>query len=182
LRAQILEGAPVDVYASANMANMDRIEAAGAAAGTPRIFAWNRLQIAVPRGNPAGVTGLADLAREELLVGLCAREVPCGTFARTALSRAGIVPAVDTEEPDVRALLTKVGLGELDAAVTYATDVAASDAVDGIAIPGSLNVDATYPVVVLAGAPNPAVARAFVDHVLSAAGRASLARFGFLVP
>lgn len=183
LRAQILEGAPADVFASADRANMERVAAAGEAAGEPVLFARNLLAIAVPAGNPAGVTGLGDLGREEILVGLCARGVPCGDFARAVLDRAGVTPAPDTEEPDVRALLTKVALGELDAAVVYVTDVrAAGGAVEGIAIPDTENVTADYPVAVLAGAPHPVAARAFVDFVLSPSGRAILARHGFAAP
>ena len=182
LRTQILEGAPADVFASADTRTMEQVVEAGAVAGEPRIFAHNRLRIAVPRGNPGGISGLSDLAREELLVGLCARDVPCGAFAREALARAGVTPAVDTEEPDVRALLTKVGLGELDAAVTYATDVQASDAVAGVDIPPDQNVEAAYPIAVLAEAPNPELARDFVAWVLSPEAGAVLRRYGFSPP
>jgi molybdate transport system substrate-binding protein len=183
LREQILEGAPVDVFASANTSNMDRVVAAGEVAGEPVIFARNLLRIAVPSGNPAGVTGLEDFGREELLIGLCAEEVPCGDFAREALADAGVTPAIDTNEPDVRALLTKVELGELDAGITYVTDVASTDgAVDGVDIPEGGNVAASYPIAVLAGAPNPDPAAAFVAFVLSDAGRAILADYGFAAP
>lgn len=183
LRAQILEGAPVDVFASANVANMDRVAAAGEVAGSPRVFARNRLEIVVPPGNPAGVRGLEDLARPGLLVGLCAPGVPCGDFARAALAAAGIVPAVDTEEPDVRALLTKVELGELDVAIVYVTDVAAAGRrVVGIQIPADRNVVAEYPIAALASAPHRAAAEAFVAFVLSPEGRAILARHGFEGP
>ena len=182
LRTQILEGAPADVFASADTRTMDRVVEAGAVAGEPRLFARNRLRIAVPRGNPGGVSGLSDLARDELLVGLCARDVPCGALAREALARAGVTPAVDTEEPDVRALLIKVALGELDAAVTYATDVEASDAVEGVDIPPDQNVEAAYPIAVLAGAPNPELAQAFVAWVLSPDAGVILRHYGFTPP
>ena len=182
LRTQILEGAPADVFASADTPTMDQVVQAAAVAGEPRIFARNRLQIVVPRGNPGRVSGLSDLAREELLVGLCARDVPCGALAREALARAGVTPSLDTEEPDVRALLTKVALGELDAAVTYVTDVRASDAVEGIDIPPDQNVEAAYPVAVLSGAPNPELARAFVDYLLSPEAGDVLRRYGFSPP
>lgn len=183
LRAQILEGAPVDVFASADRANMERVAEEDELAREPRIFARNRLQIAVPPGNPAEVTGLGDLAREDLLVGLCAEGVPCGDLAREALDRAGVVAAVDTHEPDVRALLTKVELGELDAAVTYVTDVAAATGeVEGVHILDRHNVTAEYPIAVLARAADPETARAFVVFVLSSDGRAILARHGFGLP
>jgi molybdate transport system substrate-binding protein len=180
LRAQILEGAPVDVFVSANASNMEQIVAAGAVAGEPVVFARNRLQIAVPAGNPGRVSGLEDFARGELLVGLCAEQLPCGELAREALARAGVAPAVDTNEPDVRALLTKVELGELDAAITYTTDVAsARGRVAGIDVPAAVNVEAAYPIAVLADAPHPRAAALFVAFVTSAAGRAILARHGF---
>lgn len=182
LRAQILEGAPVDVFASANREIMEQVADAGGVADDPRVFALNDMVIAVPAGNPAGVRGLADFARDELLLGLCAEAVPCGGFAREVLQRAGVAPALDTAEPDVRALLTKVELGELDAAIVYRTDVTASGAVDRVAIPADANVVAQYPIAVLAGAPRPEVARAFVAFVLSAEGRAILVRHGFRTP
>jgi molybdate transport system substrate-binding protein len=183
LREQILEGAPADVFASANQANMDAVVDAGMASGEPRVFAVNSLQIAVPAGNPAGVTGLADLARPDLLVGLCAEGVPCGDFGRRALAAAGVTPAPDTEEPDVRALLTKIEAGELDAGIVYVTDVrSASGGVEGIDIPDDVNVAADYPIVALAEAPNPEGAEAFVHFVLSGAGRSLLDQRGFSSP
>ena len=183
LRAQILEGAPVDVFVSANTSNMDQVVAAGAVAGEPVVFAHNRLRIAVPAGNPGRVTGLHDFARGDLLIGVCAAQVPCGELAHEALSRAGVTPAIDTNEPDVRALLTKVELGELDAALTYATDVmSAGERVEGIDVPDAFNVEATYPIAVLADAPHPRAAAAFVSFVTSEAGRAILTRHGFAEP
>lgn len=180
LRAQILGGAPVDVFASANASNMERIVRAGQASGKPLIFARNRLQIAVPAGNPAGVHDLHDLADEKLRIGLCAPQVPCGDFARKVLERAGVVPSLDTDEPDVRALLTKIELGELDAGITYVTDVvSAHGSVQGIDIPAAVNVVAEYPIAVLAGAPNPDAAEAFVAFVLSGEGQAILTKYGF---
>ncbi|HEX9856697.1 MAG TPA: molybdate ABC transporter substrate-binding protein [Acidimicrobiia bacterium] len=180
LREQILEGAPVDVFASANTANMGAVVDAGAVDGEPSIFAINRLEIAVPTSNPAGVTGLSDFARDELLIGLCAEAVPCGDFARQALANGGVTPRIDTNEPDVRALLTKIEAGELDAAIVYATDVlSASGSVEGVAIPDEDNVPAEYPIAVLRDAPNPEVAKAFVAFVHSNAGREILATYGF---
>lgn len=183
LREQIIEGAPVDVFASANMSNMDRVVEAGEVAGEPQIFATNLLQIAVPAGNPAGITGLQDFNRQELLIGLCAEAVPCGDFARQALVRAGVVPAVDTYEPDVRSLLTKVEASELDAGITYVTDVAsAGGSVAGVDIPIDHNVVAEYPIAALANAPHRDIADAFVAFVLSDAGEAILSEYGFSSP
>jgi molybdate transport system substrate-binding protein len=183
LRDQIIEGAPIDVFASANPANMTALVGAGLVEGDPRVFVRNLLQIAVPAGNPAGITGLADFARGDLFIGLCAAGVPCGDFARTALANAGVTPAIDSNEPDVRALLTKIEAGELDAGITYVTDVAsAGGTVEGIDIPEAVNVVAEYPIAVIATAPNPEAAAAFVSFVLSADGQAILAGYGFTSP
>lgn len=183
LRVQILEGAPADVFASANTSNMDQVAEAGEVAGEARIFVRNWQQIAVPAGNPAGVTGLEDFSRDELLIGLCAEDVPCGDFAGEALANAGVTPAIDTSETDVRALLTKVEAGELDAGIVYVTDVISTDgAVEGVDIPEDQNVVANYPIAVLANAPNPDPAAAFVEFVLSEEGQAILATFGFDPP
>lgn len=183
LREQILGGAPVDVFASANMENMERVLAAGRVAGEPRAFARNRLQIAVPSANPAGISGLADFADETLFLGLCAEGVPCGDFARTALAAAGVDAVIDTNEPDVRSLLTKIEAGELDAGITYATDVVSSgSSVEGVEIPDEVNVDADYPIAVLADSTSPDIADEFIRFVLSAEGQAILSEFGFASP
>lgn len=182
LREQVLDGAPADVLASANASTMAQVVDAGAA-GPPADFATNQLQIAVPTGNPAAVTGLADFANAELLLGLCAEEVPCGTFAREALAQAGITPSIDTNEADVRSLLTKVEAGELDAGIVYRTDVlAAGDAVVGVDVPSEVNVTATYPIARLTAAGDPGAADAFVAFVLSDGGQAILASYGFGSP
>lgn len=183
LREQILEGAPADVFASANEANMSQLVGAGEVAGRPEPFARNRLQIAVPAGNRGGVTGLGDLADEDLLIGLCAEGVPCGDFARQVLRNAAVTASIDTNEPDVRALLTKIAADELDAGIVYVTDVAAAPGlVEGIEIPAAFNVEAAYPIAELARSSNPAAARAFIDFALSSEGQAILARHGFAAP
>lgn len=182
LREQILEGAPADVFASANTSNMDQV-VEGGAAESPEEFVTNRLQIAVPSGNPGGVDGLDDFADPDLLIGLCAEDVPCGEFGREALANAGVTPEVDTNEADVRALLTKVESGDLDAGIVYITDVlAAGDAVEGVDIPEEDNVAATYPIASLTDAGNAEVAEAFVEFVLSEDGQEILASYGFGSP
>jgi molybdate transport system substrate-binding protein len=180
LREQILAGAPADVFASANPANMEQVAEAGEVDGDARVLARNSLEVVVPAGNPGGVEGLDDFADDDLLVGLCAVDVPCGEFGREVLAAAGVTPAPDTEEPDVRSLLTKVASGDLDAGIVYRSDVeSAGDRVEGIAIPEDVNVVAEYPVAALAGAGEPEVAAAFVDFLLSAAGQEILASHGF---
>lgn len=187
LRVQVLDGAPADVFAPADPSHLDPLRRAGQLEGDGEVFARNRLQLVVPAGNPGRVAGLADLAQDDLLVGLCAEGVPCGDLARAALAAAGVTAAVDTAEPDVRSLLSKVEAGELDVGVVYRTDVAAAgDAVEGIDLPDGLggrdDVVATYRIAVLAGAPEPDLARAFVDFVTGPDGRAILAEHGFDAP
>jgi molybdate transport system substrate-binding protein len=183
LATQITAGAPADVFASASPSTMDQVVPAGDAAGDPTVFVRNRLEIAVPAGNPAGVSGLVDLADKSLTIALCAPEVPCGAAAETAFEAAGITPAPDTLEPDVKATLAKVSLGEVDAALVYRTDViAAGDDVEGIDFPESADAVNDYPVVALAEAPNAEGAEAFVYLVLSDEGRAVLEAAGFELP
>ncbi|SEO99830.1 molybdate ABC transporter substrate-binding protein [Trujillonella endophytica] len=183
LATQITQGAPADVFASANPDQMAVVTDAGLTDGEPEVFAANVLEIAVPADNPGGVTGLADFAREELTLALCAPEVPCGAAAEEVLDAAGVPAAPDTLEEDVRAALTKVELGEVDAALVYATDVAAAgDDVEGIAVPEAEDAVSDYPVCVLADAPNPAAARAFVELLRSGDGQAALSAAGFRLP
>ena len=182
LRAQILAGAPADVVASAHASVMDDLVAAGVVAGDPTTFATNRMTIATAEGNPAGITGLADFARSEPYLGLCAADVPCGDLADEILDRAGITPDVDTREPDVRALLIKIETGELDGGLVYATDVVASDRVDEVALPVAASGETGYPVAVLTGSTSPAEARSFVEFLTSARGRSILADAGFGTP
>lgn len=183
LREQILAGAPADVLATADEATMSVVADAGEVGSGPVVFATNRLVVAVPAANDAGVRSVEDLADESLLIGLCATGVPCGDFARAALDAGGIAVAPDTNEPDVRALLTKIRAGELDAGIVYATDVRPDDArVLGIEIPSAWNVEARYPIGVLSASDQRATARAFVDYVLSPAGQAILRAHGFGSP
>jgi molybdate transport system substrate-binding protein len=182
LARAIAEGAPVDVFASADERSMDVVADAGLAPD-PVVFATNVLTIAVPEGNPAGVTGLADFARDDLALAVCAPEVPCGAAAERLLAVAGVAAAPDTEEEDVRAALTKVQLGEVDAALVYASDVRAARAsVDGVDVPEAGSVVNRYPITVLPRAADVPVAQAFVDLVLSGDGAAALADHGFGVP
>ncbi|RAO39233.1 Molybdate-binding periplasmic protein [Micromonospora saelicesensis] len=183
LANQINQGAPADVFASAAPANMATVTKAGNAEGTPTTFARNQLVIAVPLGNPGGVTGLADLSRPGVKVARCADQVPCGAAARTALDAAGVALTPVTLEQDVKGALAKVKLGEVDAALVYRTDTRAASAdVTGVEFPESARAVNDYPIVALKDAPNPDGARAFVAYVRSAPAQAVLAEAGFHAP
>jgi molybdate transport system substrate-binding protein len=182
LATQIGQGAPADVFASASQKTMEGVVEAGLA-GSSTPFVTNRMQVAVPPGNPAGITGLADLAKDGVTVALCQVEVPCGAVAAEVFANAGLTVRPVTEESDVKATLAKVILGEVDAAVVYVTDVlAAGDQVEGIEIPTDVNASTTYPIAPLTASRNAALAQAFVDHVLSPDGQKVLAGAGFSAP
>jgi molybdate transport system substrate-binding protein len=178
LAGQIGQGAPADVFASADRENMER--ASDDADGTPQIFARNRLVLAVEPGNPHGVTGLADLGRDDLVVILAAPEVPAGAYAAAALARAGVTAAPASLEQNVRAVAAKIALGEADVGVVYTTDLAANEGrVEGVSIPEAANVVAEYPIVVVDEGD---AAADFVEFVLGEAGRGILVDHGFEVP
>jgi molybdate transport system substrate-binding protein len=182
LAESIAQGAPADVFASASTKNMDSVVKSGDAAD-PKTFVKNAMEIAVPPANPGGVTALADLAKPGLKIALCQEQVPCGTVARQVFDHARITVKPVTLGADVKAVLTAVRLGEVDAGVVYKTDVqAAGTKVKGIEIPAAQNASTTYPIATLAKAPNAATARAFVDYVLSADGVKVLTEAGFASP
>ena len=179
LAKQINEGAPADVFASAAPKNMDDVKDKG----TPTNFVSNTLEIAVPKGNPGKITGLKDFADKSKKIALCAPQVPCGAAAEKVFKAAGITAQPDSLEQDVKAALTKVGLGEVDAALVYKTDVlSAKDKVEGIEFPESTMAVNEYPIATLTKAPNPDGAKAFVDYVLSDKGTAVLGAAGFIAP
>ena len=179
LAKQINEGAPADVFASAAPKNMDDVKDKG----TPTNFVSNTLEIAVPKGNPGKITGLQDFANKDKKIALCAVQVPCGAAADKVFKASGITPQPDSLEQDVKAALTKVGLGEVDAALVYKTDVlSAKDKVEGIEFPEASKAVNEYPIATLTKAPNAAGAQAFVDYVLSADGAKVLTEAGFQAP
>jgi len=182
LAVQIAQGAPADVFAAADEVTMQELVDTGDVAGEPAAFARNRLAMAVETGNPEAISSLADLAEPELVVVLCAEQVPCGRFADEALERAGVQLTPATRAQNVKAALSLVELGEADAAIVYATDVEGNPQVERIAMPEDENVVATYPIARLAEAGNDDNARAFVDFVSSSGGQRVLRSFGFLAP
>jgi molybdate transport system substrate-binding protein len=182
LAAQIRQGAPADVFASASEKTMQQVVGDGDA-GRPVAFARNTMEIAVPVGNPAHVRTVADLARAGTTVALCQPQVPCGAAAAELLANARVAVTPVTREVDVRAVLTKVSLGEVDAGVVYVTDVrSAGRRVVGVPVPDSVNATTTYPVAALRHAPNPGAAAAFAAYVLSPDAQSVLRAAGFAAP
>lgn len=193
LAVQINSGAPADVFAAADTATMGQVvddlglapdRAADRSEGGA-LFATNTLQIAVPPDNPAGVEAFDDLAGEDVDAAFCAEEVPCGAATTATMEGSGIDITPVTYEEDVRAVLTKVELGEVDAGLVYTTDVvSAGDRVEGIDFPEAEAEEAVndYPIGVVSGAKEPEAAEAWVDLVLSASGTAALEQAGFGTP
>jgi molybdate transport system substrate-binding protein len=183
LVTQLGEGAPADVFASADQNNMTKLAEAGGNATESVLFARNLLQIIVGPDNPTGITGVADLASEDLVVVTCAPEVPCGKYAAEIFANAGVTVTPKSLEENVKAVVSKVTLGEADAGIVYQTDVIAAGAdAAGVEIPEDINVLAEYPVAVTKDAPNTDGAQAFIDFVLSEQGQKILDSYGFLAP
>ena len=183
LVAQLQQGAPADVFASADTANMDKAVGDGLVTGDPVDFASNTLEIVVPPDNPAGVMSLQDLAKAGTDVVLCAPEVPCGAASQRVEKAAGVDIEPVSEEQAVTDVLTKVASGEADAGLVYVTDVkAAGDQVSGVPFPESRSAVNTYPIAALADGNDPDLARQFVDLVTGPTGRSVLARAGFAKP
>jgi len=195
LAQQINEGAPVDVFASANKKQMDVvIESAGIISGTQQPFVKNRLVVIFPNDNPAGLAELQDLAKPGLKLVLAAQEVPVGQYSLNFLDKAVVDPAFGTTfkddvlnnvvsyEDNVKAVLTKVALGEADAGIVYLSDISGEDAgkVSRIDIPDELNVIATYPIAPVKESENPDLAQAFINLVLSQEGQDILAKYNFI--
>jgi molybdate transport system substrate-binding protein len=181
LVTQIEQGAQADVFASADTTNMDRLRGDGFTSGAPQVFAHNKLQIAVAPGNPKHIRSLADLAQPGLVYISAGSTVPAGRYAAQALQKAGASVTPKSLETDVKSVISKIELGEADAGIVYTTDVkAAGGKVDGVAIPDSFNVVATYPLVAVKDSKHADAANAFIDYVLSATGQSKLQSFGFL--
>lgn len=190
LRTQIEAGAPADVFASANIAEMDALVNSGLIrTGAPKVFLTNRLAVILPGTNPAGVHDLGDLAKPRLKLVLATEEVPVGAYAREALAKMNASLGEDfaertlsnvvSNEDNVRQVVAKVQLGEADAGIVYASDAVAVPDLITVEIPAQFNVIAEYPIGVLAGSNQPDLAGLFVDYVLSDPGQAILARWGF---
>lgn len=183
LATQIDQGAPADVFSSADDINMARLVDAGNATGTPVVVARNSMEIIVEAGNQKGIATVADLAAPDLVVVLCATTAPCGKLAATVLKTAGVTVVPKSLESSVKAVVTKVTTGEADAGIVFVTDVlAAGSKAAGVAIPSDQNVVTHYPMVVTKQTTNAAGASSFVAYVAGPQGQAILAKYGFLAP
>jgi molybdate transport system substrate-binding protein len=176
LATQANNGAPADLFASADQANMKKVSDAGNATG-PKVFAHNKLAIIVAKGNPRKVKSLADFTKISFV--LCAPEVPCGKYGREALSKAGVKAEPKSLETNVKGVVTKVTSGEADAGIGYVTDAKAAPATEGVEIPEAQNVIAEYPMAVLKQSANSNLAYAFLDFILGPESQAVLAKYGF---
>ena len=179
LAAQLAQGAEADVFASADQTHMKTLLDAGLIAGAPQVFAHNRLEIAVAKGNPKGIHSLADLARPGLVVLLADPSVPAGKYAQQALAKAKVTVHPASLEPQVTGVLSKVALGEADAGIVYVSDVITSQKVQGVPIPDSQNVVADYPIAALKNAQHNSTADAFIAFVLAPDGQSILKAAGF---
>ena len=180
LATQIVEAAPADVFAAASPATMKTVTDAALTEGDPVDFASNVLEIAVAKGNPGAIVGIEDFANADKTIALCAAEVPCGAASAKLFTELGITPSVDTYEQDVKAVLTKVELGEVDAGLVYVTDVRdAGDAIEGIEVDSA---PVKYPIATLASSTNKEAAHAFIAFVLSGKGQGILKAAGFGAP
>lgn len=183
LATQIEQGAPADVFASADEDNLRKTVDAGVVTQPRVVFAKNRLEIAVEKGNPKKIKGLSDLQKSGLVVVLCADQVPCGKYAAQSLAKAGVRVTPASKEETAKATVSKVSIGEADAGIVYATDVkAAKGTTSGVRIADRVNVVATYPMAVVKESRNATAAKAWVRFVMSGEGQKTLRKFGFLAP
>ncbi len=183
LETQLAQGAPADVFATADTATMKKAETDKLIAGTPADFAKNTLTIVTAPGNPKHLTSFADLTKPGVSVVVCAQPVPCGSATAKVEKATGVTLHPVSEEDDVTSVLTKVRAGQADAGLVYQTDArGASSAVTAVDFPQAAQAVNTYPIATLAGAKNTAAAHEFVAYVLGTAGQSALAAAGFAKP
>jgi molybdate transport system substrate-binding protein len=193
LRTQIEEGAPADVFASANKTEMDTLVTdAFVTQGTPQVFLNNKLVVILPANNTAGLTKLEDLAKPGIKLVLAAEEVPVGKYARQALDQMNnqigtdfkgkVLANVVSNEDNVKQVVAKVQLGEADAGIVYTSDAVAAPELKTIEIPTELNVIAQYPIATMNKSANADLATAFIEYVLSPNGQSVLQKWGFAPP
>lgn len=183
LVSQITNGAPADVFASADDKNMAKVTKPGLQQGEPTRFATNVLQIAVAPNNPKKIATLADLAKPDIKTVVCAPPVPCGSAAQSVEKAAGVDIKPVSEEQDVKSVLSKVASGNADAGLVYVTDVtAAKDKVEGVSFPDSSKAVNNYPIVALKSSKNPELAAKWIQAVTGPSGQQTLKAAGFGAP
>jgi molybdate transport system substrate-binding protein len=183
LAEQIVNGAPVDVFASANTSTMDTVTKAGLVNGQPAVFVTNKLEIAVPPGNPKGINSFAALTKPDLKVVVCAAQVPCGSATKKVEQVTGLALKPVSEESDVRDVLSKVSTGDADAGVVYVTDVrSTSGKVSGVDFPEADKAINTYPIATLKSSKQQDLAAKFVALVRGPEGQRVLQATGFGTP
>jgi molybdate transport system substrate-binding protein len=183
LVTQLTQGAPADVFASADTKNMDKAKDAELLAGDPVNFATNTLTIAVAPGNPKGIKSFQELTKDGLNVVVCAPQVPCGSATEQVEKATGVELKPVSEESSVTDVLNKVTTGEADAGVVYVTDVAgAGDKVTGVDFPESKDAVNTYPIAVLKASAHQELAKKFVEYLTGEAGQKVLDQAGFGKP
>jgi molybdate transport system substrate-binding protein len=178
LTSQLAQGAPADVVA-ADATHMTALQKAGLLSGHSTIFAHDRLEIAVAKGNPKGIHSLADLSQPGLVVVLADPSVPAGQYAAQALKSADVTLHPSSLVQQASDVVSKVAVGEADAGIVYGSDIGTNDQVDGVPIPDAQNVIADYPIAILSSTQNRAEAESFVNLVMSADGQAILKAAGF---
>ena len=183
LVAQLTQGAPADVFASADANNMTKAVDAGVVGGEPADFATNTLTIVTPPGNPKGIKSFADLAKPGTQVVVCAPQVPCGSATDKVEKATGVTLAPVSEESAVTDVLGKITSGQADAGLVYVTDAkGAGDKVTEVAFPESSDAVNTYPIAAVKDSKNPKAAQKFVELVTGPAGQKVLASAGFAAP
>ena len=183
LVTQITQGAPADIFVSADDSNMTKLTDAAENVGDPVAIAKNSMEILVEKGNPKAIATVADLAKPDTIVVLCAETVPCGKNAAAVLKKAAVTLTPASLEDKVKGVVTKISTGEADAGIVFVTDVnSAAATAEGVKIPDDINVISNYPMVLTKEATNVDAAKAFMDFVTSDAGQAILAKYGFLAP
>lgn len=179
----VQEGAPADVFASADVTNMAKVESNDLLDSQSMIFATNYLEIIVEKGNPLNISSLQDLENPDLVFVTTSPDVPIGKYTAEVLKKAGVSITPDSFESNVKGIMLKVASGEADAGIVYHSEVIASDGqVEGVEIPAELNIVAKYPIGIIKNSANKKQAQGFVDFLLSTAGQAFLTQYGFGLP
>ena len=179
----IQEGAPADVFASADITNMNKVESQDLLDSQSLIFATTYLEIIVEKGNPLNISSLQDLTDPDLIFVTTNPEVPIGKYTTEVLEKAGIAIAPDSLESNVKGIMLKVASGEADAGIVYHSEVIASDGqVQGVKIPTEFNIVAEFPIGIIKNSANKKEAQGFIDYLLSPEGQSLLTQYGFQTP